>query len=178
VNYPARVKSTNHRTRLQRRSLQPGTSLSRRWLLAMLAALGAVPAGLAAAPGDARPSRYRIVDDGIPTPLAAATGDVQRGRQVTLDANRGNCTVCHAMPINEVSTFGNVGPPLDGVGSRLTEPQLRLRIVDARRINRRSTMPPYHRVEGLHRVAHQYRGRPVLDAQEVEDVVAYLASLK
>jgi sulfur-oxidizing protein SoxX len=136
------------------------------------------PCDADAALDDTRQSRYRIVGDGIPEPLDGAAGDAQRGRQVVIDANRGNCAVCHVMPISEVPAFGNVGPPLAGVGIRLTEAQLRLRVVDARRIDPRSIMPPYHRMEGLHRVARQYRGRPILAAQEIEDVVAYLGSLK
>jgi sulfur-oxidizing protein SoxX len=81
------------------------------------------------------------------------------------------------MPIAEVPAFGNLGPPLVGVASRLSEPQIRLRLVNPKRINPETIMPAYHRAEGLTRVAEKYRGRPILSAQEIEDVVAYLLTL-
>jgi sulfur-oxidizing protein SoxX len=143
-------------------------------------AVGLVVPSMGGAAGsvEVAPARFRVQGDGIVEPLAGATGDAARGRRVAVQANQGNCTVCHALPVDEVTSFGNVGPPLAGVGSRLSEAQLRLRVVDARQVNARSVMPPYHRVDGLHRVAPGYRGRPVLSAQEVEDLVAYLVSLK
>ena len=73
--------------------------------------------------------------------------------------------------------MGNVGPPLEGVANRLTEGQLRLRIVDSMRLNRNTAMPSYYRVTGLNQVAEAYRGKPVLNAQQVEDILAYLATL-
>ena len=73
--------------------------------------------------------------------------------------------------------MGNVGPPLAGVGARLSAGELRLRVVDSTRVNPDSVMPPYHRTDGLNRVAVLYRGEPVLNAQQVEDVVAYLRGL-
>jgi len=74
--------------------------------------------------------------------------------------------------------MGEVGPPLAGVGSRLTPGQIRLRLVDPTLLNPAAAMPAYHRVDGLAYVDQRYRGRPVLSAQEIEDVVAYLAALK
>ena len=74
--------------------------------------------------------------------------------------------------------MGEIGPDLKGVGTRLTPAQIRLRLVDESLINPKTVMPPYYRIEGLTRVAAQYRGKPVLSAQQVEDVVAYLTSLK
>jgi sulfur-oxidizing protein SoxX len=82
------------------------------------------------------------------------------------------------MPIPEVEFQGDVGPDLAGVGSRYDEGELRLRVVDARRLDPASVMPAYHRVDGLHRVLKEYRGKPILTEQEVEDVVAYLTTLK
>ena len=73
---------------------------------------------------------------------------------------------------------GNVAPPLDGVGRRLSAAQLRLRIADIQRVNPGTAMPSYYRVDGLDRVAAEYRGKPILDARQVEDIVAYLVSLK
>ena len=121
---------------------------------------------------------YRIVRDGIPAPLTDTPGDPRRGRVVAANSTQGNCAICHPLPIAELPVFGNLGPPLDGVGARLNEAQLRLRIVHAKRLNPQSIMPSYYRVAGLHRVAPKFQNQPMLSAQEIEDVVAYLATLK
>ena len=114
---------------------------------------------------------------GLARPLAPEPPDPARGRSIVFDKSLSSCVLCHAVPGNE-GPQGNVGPSLEGVGSRLSEAQLRLRIVDSTRINPASVMPPYHRTDGLSRVAGNYRGKPVLDARQVEDVVAYLRTLK
>lgn len=72
---------------------------------------------------------------------------------------------------------GSLAPGLAGVGKRLSVGQLRLRIVDASRVNPNTIMPPYYRNEGLNRVAPAYAGKPTLSAEQIEDVVAFLASL-
>ena len=74
--------------------------------------------------------------------------------------------------------MGNLALPLSGVGGRYGAGQLRLRIVDSSRVNRATIMPAYYRVSGLNQVAEAYRGRPILSAQQVEDVVAYLLTLR
>lgn len=136
-------------------------------------------AGIArAAEPDGALVRYRVVGDGIPMPLTSVPGDPRQGRVVAANSDRGNCLICHRAPIAEVPVFGDVGPPLDGVGGRLDGAQLRLRLVDARKVNPATIMPAYYKVEGLYRVAPRYRGRPMLSAQEIEDVLAYLASLR
>ena len=91
---------------------------------------------------------------------------------------KGLCLLCHAGPIAEERFQGNLAPPLHGAGTRWSEGQLRLRVVDSRRLNPASIMPSYHRTEGLNRVGAAWRDRPVLTAQEIEDVVAYLVSLR
>lgn len=121
---------------------------------------------------------YEVRDGAIPAPLTDRPGVPERGRAIVLDPERGNCMICHPMPIAEAAFQGNVGPDLAGVGRRYTLGELRLRVVDPKRLNPETTMPAYHRVDGLHRVLDRYRGRPILTAQEVEDVVAYLATLK
>lgn len=121
---------------------------------------------------------YRVVGDAIPAPLAGQQGNAERGRAVAFDPERGNCTICHPIPGGKPRQQGDVGPPLEGVGSRLTEGQIRLRIVDGTRINPHTIMPPYHRIEGLNRVGPSWRGKPVLSAGEIEDLVAYLRTLK
>lgn len=108
-------------------------------------------------------------------PLAAA-GDAARGRAVFVAREGGHCVLCHAAP--GVAVAGDVGPALGGIGSRLTAGQIRYRVVDITRVNPDAVMPAFHRTEGLSRVAAQHAGRPVLSAQQVEDVVAWLASLR
>lgn len=108
-------------------------------------------------------------------PLAAA-GDAARGRAVFVAREGGHCVLCHAAP--GVTVAGDVGPALGGIGSRLTAGQIRYRVVDITRVNPDAVMPAFHRTEGLSRVAAQHAGRPVLSAQQVEDVVAWLASLR
>ncbi|WP_043460874.1 sulfur oxidation c-type cytochrome SoxX [Azohydromonas australica] len=147
----------------------------------LAAAVAGWLAATAAAHAEQPPSgiaKYRVVGDGIPRPLTTVQGDARRGRAITATSAQGNCTICHHLPMPEVPVFGNIGPALDGVGSRLTEAQLRLRIVDARRLNPDGIMPAYYKVHGLHRVAARYVNRPMLQAQEVEDVVAYLMTLR
>ena len=143
------------------------------WMIAALALAAVIAvAGCAAPPSDA----VNGARDGISTPLDGLTGDAARGLALLRARDPANCVLCHALP--GVALAGNLGPPLAGVGTRLNVAQLRLRVVDERRVMPQTIMPSYHAVEGLHDVAPQYRGRPILDAQAVEDVVAYLATLQ
>ena len=121
---------------------------------------------------------FEVVDDAIPQPLTATPGDASRGRAIVANRQAGLCLLCHAGPIPEERFQGNLAPDLSGVGSRFTAGQLRLRIVDARRANPQSIMPPYQRIDGLQRVGTAFRDKPLLSAQEIEDVVAYLVTLK
>jgi L-cysteine S-thiosulfotransferase len=111
-------------------------------------------------------------------PLTDRSVDPARGKEIVLDPARGNCLICHPMPIAEAEFQGDVGPDLAGVGSRYDAGELRLRVVDAKRLNPASVMPAYHRAHGLQRVLKEYRGKPILTEQEVEDVVAYLITLR
>jgi L-cysteine S-thiosulfotransferase len=131
-----------------------------------------------ALPGNDGLVDYRIVHGAIPEPLSDQPGDPERGRRVILDRDAGDCTVCHAMPLPQRDFHGTVGPPLDGIGSRYTAGQLRLRIVDPKAINQETVMPAYYQVEGFYRILERYRGKPILTAQQVEDVVAYLLTLR
>jgi L-cysteine S-thiosulfotransferase len=119
-----------------------------------------------------------VIGDSMPNALGGLVGDVARGRSVVRDRQTGNCLICHAAPEPEELFMGNLGPALQGVGSRLTTGQLRLRMVDQRRINPMTIMPPYFATTGLNRVAERYREQPALSAQAIEDVVAYLVTLK
>ena len=121
---------------------------------------------------------YQVSDGAISQPLTGQPGDAARGKAVVLDPTRGNCVICHPTPIAEAAFQGDVGPDLAGVGSRYGAGELRLRVVDAKRLNPASVMPAYYRTEGFYRVLNRYRGAPILTAQEVEDVVAYLMTLQ
>ena len=120
--------------------------------------------------------RLEAVGDAIPKPLGPEPGDAARGRSVVVNREAGACTLCHAVPGEALS--GNIAPTLAGVGTRLSPAQLRLRVADSTRVNPDTPMPAYYRTDGLSLVAAAYRGRTILSAQQVEDVVAYLASLK
>jgi sulfur-oxidizing protein SoxX len=120
---------------------------------------------------------FRVEGDAIREPLARTPGDAARGKQAVVGRDS-NCLLCHAVPDTGVRFMGNVGPPLGGVGARLSEGQLRLRIVDSTRLNPEAIMPSYYRMDGLNQVAAAWRGKPVLTAQQVEDAVAYLLTLR
>ncbi len=117
-------------------------------------------------------------NDEIPTPLSGALGDPARGRAVVLNRQLGLCVLCHSGPFPEERFQGNIGPDLTGIGGRLSAGQIRLRIADPARLNPASVMPAYYRSEGLARVASAYRGKTVLSAEQIEDVVAYLVTLR
>jgi len=119
-----------------------------------------------------------VVGDAIPASLTGTKGDAARGRGIVADRNTSLCLLCHSGPLPEVRLQGTLAPDLSGAGSRLTEGQLRLRIVDSSRVNPSTIMPPYFETERLSRVAPAFKGKPVLTAQQIEDVVAYLTSLK
>ena len=116
--------------------------------------------------------------DSMPKPLSDAPGDAARGRAIVANRTVGLCLLCHSGPIPEERFQGNLAPSLAGAGSRSTPAQLRLRIVDAARLNPDTIMPSYFRVDGLSRVAKNFQGKTILSAQQIEDVVAYLATLK
>ena len=120
---------------------------------------------------------YRVDGDAIEAPIAGARGDAAKGREIVL-GRESNCLLCHTVPDAGGRPMGNIALPLAGVGGRFSAGQLRLRIVDSSRTNPQTPMPAYYRVDGLHGVAAAFRGKPILSAQEVEDVVAYLVTLK
>ncbi len=115
------------------------------------------------------------VPDTLDTPLAPA-GDPVRGRALFISREGGHCVLCHSAP--GIAPAGDVGPSLAGVGARFTPGQLRLRVADITRVKPDAAMPSFHRVEGLVRVAPRYAGKPALAGQEVEDLVAWLGTLR
>lgn len=118
------------------------------------------------------------MEDGIPAPLSATPGDPARGRAIVADRTRGLCLLCHAGPFPEERFQGNLAPDLAGAGSRWSAAQLRLRLVDGKRLNPDSIMPSYYRTDGLHRVGPAFRNRTILSAQEIEDVIDFLLTLR
>lgn len=122
---------------------------------------------------------YAIKDYGIEQPLTGKPGDAARGRALATTSGQGNCVICHRLPIPEVAfRIGNVGPDLSEVGGRLTPAEIRLRIVNPKVLNAETIMPAYYRVSGLNRVATNFANKPMLTPEQVEDLVAYLSSLK
>jgi L-cysteine S-thiosulfotransferase len=148
----------------------------RGWLQRVVA-IAVVLSGSVAA--GAEPLRhFVVVGDAIRESLTGERGDPQRGRLVVMSRESGNCLLCHRMPIPEERFQGNIGPDLSGVAARLSEGQIRLRIVDSSRLNPRTIMPAYYRVDGLQRVLAAYQGKPVLRAEQIEDTVAFLLTLR
>lgn len=120
---------------------------------------------------------YTVVGDAIPKSLTGMPGDATRGRALVLDRTS-TCILCHSGPFPETRFQGDLAPSLAGAGSRWSEGQLRLRLVDASRLNPATIMPSYYRLDGLVRVGSAWRGKPILSAEQIEDIVAYLASLQ
>jgi sulfur-oxidizing protein SoxX len=118
-----------------------------------------------------------LADDGMPASLTGAKGDPVRGRAIVADRHVGLCLLCHSGPFPEEPLQSDLAPDLRSA-ARLTEGQIRQRIVDPRKANPDTIMPAYFRAAGLARVAPAYRGKTILSAQQVEDVVAYLMTLR
>ena len=138
------------------------------------AAAGFAQAQYAAAAGGA----VMVVGDAIPASLTGAGGNPARGRAIIVNRQVGLCLLCHSGPVPEERLQGDLAPDLKGAGGRLSEGQLRLRIVDSARVIASTIMPAYYRIEGLTRVAPAFRAKPVLNAEQIEDVVAFLMTLR
>ena len=124
------------------------------------------------------PPPFSVVGDAIPASLTGEAGDPASGRAIVMDRRLGACLMCHAGPFPEERFQGTLAPDLSGAGSRWSEGQLRLRLVDAKRLNPDTIMPPYYRVDGFSRVGSAWRGKPMLTAAQIEDVVAFLSTLR
>ena len=148
--------------------------------IVLAAVLGFAVAGMCSALAHAQdaPDTVSVVGDAVPAPLTGVSGDPARGRAIVTNRQLGLCLLCHSGPFPEERFQGDLAPDLTGVGSRLSAGQLRLRIVDSGRINAATIMPAYYKVDGLTRVAPAFRGKPALSAQQIEDVVAFLTTLR
>ena len=141
--------------------------------LSLASALLALP-GVATAQ---EPRSYTVVGDAIPESLTKARGDATRGRALVVERSS-TCILCHSGPFPEQKFQGDLAPDLSGSGKRWSEGQLRLRLVDASRLNAETIMPAYYRIDGLNRVGPAWRGKPILSAEQIEDILAYLVTLR
>jgi L-cysteine S-thiosulfotransferase len=148
--------------------------------LALALVLAALWAAWPRHPGSAQAplQSFSVSGDGIERSLTGAAGDSARGRAIITNRQIGLCLLCHSGPFAEERLQGTMAPDLKGAGGRWSEAQLRLRIVDATAFNPNSIMPPYYRIDSLERVAPSFRGKPILTAEQIEDVVAFLITLK
>jgi L-cysteine S-thiosulfotransferase len=127
--------------------------------------------------GEAELRPYMVSGDAIAESLTGAPGDAARGRKLIVE-RANTCILCHSGPFPEEKFQGDLAPNLSGAGRRSTVGQLRLRLVDASRLNPGTIMPSYYRLDGLDHVAQPFRGKPILSAEQIEDIVAYLATLQ
>lgn len=144
----------------------------------LLRSLGSIALALCCVVANAQTAPYVIDNDGISNALTTQAGDASRGREIASNRQIGMCVLCHHIPDSSDKFQGDIATPLAGAGLRWSVPQLRLRVIDSRRVNVNSIMPAYHKIEGLSRVGAAWRDKPMLNAQQVEDVVAWLATLK
>ena len=116
---------------------------------------------------------------GLETSLTGIKGSPDKGREVMIDRKRGNCLACHRLGIMQDQPFhGGIGPSLDRVAMRYTEPQLRQMLVDARIYFPQTIMPPFFEKTGMHRVAKKRKNKTILSGQEIEDVISFLNTLR
>ena len=134
------------------------------------------PTGEVSAQQALRP--FTVVGDAIPDSLTGQKGDAARGRAIIANRQVGLCLLCHSGPFPEERFPGVIAPDLKGAGGRWSEGQLRLRMVDSSKVTPESIMPPYYRIDGLARVAPAFRGKPILSAEQIEDVLAFLITLR
>jgi sulfur-oxidizing protein SoxX len=121
---------------------------------------------------------FEITGDAIVEPLGGARGDAARGRAIVVDRQKGLCLLCHTGPFPDQRFQGTLAPSLAGAGLRWSEGQLRLRLVDSAKLNPATIMPAYYRTEGFTRVGAAWQNKPVLTSEQIEDVVAFLVTLK
>lgn len=132
-----------------------------------------------AAAAETAPGDVKIVDMMVSDSLTGQPGDALNGRKVVADRRLGNCLACHAVTeLKDQAFHGNVGPALDGAGSRWEEAQLRAILVNSKSVFDGTVMPAFYRTDGFNRLPEDRVGKTILSAQDVEDVIAYLKTLK
>lgn len=118
------------------------------------------------------------LSDSLNTPLTSLAGDPLSGKNIFIKRDKGHCVLCHTIAGLKVEFQGNIGPPLSNVGARLTEGQIRLRLIDYERVKPGTLMPSYYRTDALNQVEQKYIGETLLSEQDIEDLTAYLKTLK
>lgn len=147
------------------------------WLAVTASSMTAYAAGSPPEP-IAELAPFVVTDGIIAEPLQGRIGDAEHGRAIVANRQLGLCLLCHSAPIPEERFQGNLSGNLAGIGSRASAGQLRMRLVDARQLNPSTIMPSYYRVNKLTRVTPAQQGRTIFSAQQIEDVVAYLLTLR
>ncbi|MBN9672569.1 sulfur oxidation c-type cytochrome SoxX [Roseibium aggregatum] len=152
---------------------------TRKGLPALLAGAAVMAASVASA-GTVAPDSVPIVDMELPQSLTGVAGDPVAGRETFADRKKGNCLACHAnADLNDQLFHGEVGPVLDGAADRWEEAQLRAIIVNSKDVfGEQTIMPGFYTMKVGINVAEDHAGKTILSAQEVEDIVAYLMTLK
>lgn len=128
-----------------------------------------------------------IQSKAIPKSLTDKRGNARRGEAIMIDRKKGNCLACHRISNfedkandnpNAYGDMGEVGPSLDGIANRYKPGQLRLLLVNAKEIFPDTIMPAFYHIKGLYRVGKSYDKKPILERQEIEDVLSFLLTLK
>ena len=136
-------------------------------------------AGSSAFSGDVMPANVVFNDGAIGVTLTAQAGDPAAGRKVFMNRKQGNCLACHANEdMSDQSFHGEVGPALDGVADRWEAAELRGIVVNSKMMFEGTIMPAFYKDGGFERNLKKFQGKSILNAQQVEDVVAYLLTLK
>ena len=150
-----------------------------RIIAALAAGIGMATGAAAVAQESVELVKFMVDDESsIAQSLTGKPGDAAAGREAAINRKQGNCLACHVMPIPEQPFHGQIAPDLAGIASRYSEGELRLRVVDSKIINPDSFMPAFYKNEGFHRVLKKFQGKSILTAEQVEDIVAYLLTLK
>ena len=175
----ARDEAFPKQTRSTRRLVSEGVVLKITIIAALTAGMTVVLGAAALAQDSMELVKYMVDDESsIAQSLTGKPGDAAAGREAAINRKQGNCLACHVMPIPEQPFHGEIGPDLAGIASRYSEGELRLRIVDSKIINPDSFMPAFYKNDGFHRVLKKFQGKSILSAEQVEDIVAYLMTLK